>query len=101
MVVVPEHKIFSFFKIPGQYNQDETEDDLRFKFETNGKEGNIVLNSSVYVNIHKFEGESSWFQDKGSVAVPNRMNFRKNSKRSSTPRPHFRKIILQFFPEKP
>ena len=58
MLVVPEHKcnckIFFFLKNPGQYNQDETEDDLRFKFETNSKEGNIVLNSSVYVDIHKF-----------------------------------------------
>ena len=33
---------------------------------------------------------------KGRVALPNRMNFRKNSKRPSTPR-NFRKIILQFF----
>ena len=33
----------------------------------------------------------------GRVALPNRMNFRKNSKRPSTPHPHFLKIILQVF----
>ena len=33
---------------------------------------------------------------KGRVGLPNRMNFRKNSKRPSTP-PHFQKIILQMF----
>ena len=38
---------------------------------------------------------------KGRVAVPKRMNLRKNFKRHLTPPPHFRKIILQFFPEKP
>ena len=35
---------------------------------------------------------------KGRVGLPNPMNFRKNSKRPSTP-PHFRKFILQFFSE--
>ena len=34
----------------------------------------------------------------GRVAEPNRMNFRKNFKRPSTP-PHFWKIIIQFFSE--
>ena len=33
----------------------------------------------------------------GRVALPNRMNFWKNSKRPLTPPPHFWKIILQFF----
>ena len=33
----------------------------------------------------------------GRVAIPNQMNFRKNSKGPSTPPPHLRKIILQFF----
>ena len=39
---------------------------------------------------------ASDIDDKGRVAIPNRMNFRKKSKRPSTP-PYFRKIILQFF----
>ena len=34
---------------------------------------------------------------KGRVPLPNRMNFRKHSKQPSTPSPHFRKIMLQFF----
>ena len=35
---------------------------------------------------------------KRRITPPNRMNFRKNSKRPSTPAPtHFRKIMLQFF----
>ena len=34
---------------------------------------------------------------KGRVPLPNRMNFQKNSTRPSTPTPHFRKIMLQFF----
>ena len=33
----------------------------------------------------------------GRVMVPKQMNFRKNSKLSLTPPPHFRKIMLQFF----
>ena len=33
----------------------------------------------------------------GRMSLPNRMNFRKKSKRPSTPSPHFRKMILQFF----
>ena len=34
------------------------------------------------------------------MALPKRMNFRKNSKRPLTPPPpHFRKIILRFFQE--
>ena len=33
----------------------------------------------------------------GRVRLPNRMNFRKNSKQPSTPPPHFRKIMLQNF----
>ena len=33
----------------------------------------------------------------GRVPLPNRMNFRKNSKRPSTPTPHFWKLMLQFF----
>ena len=32
----------------------------------------------------------------GRVRLPNRMNFRKNSKRPLAPPPHFRKIMLQF-----
>ena len=39
-------------------------------------------------------------QDQGRVLLPNRMNFRKNSKRPSPPplpTRHFRKIMLQFF----
>ena len=36
---------------------------------------------------------------KARVALPYRNNFRKNSKRPSTPPPHFRKIILHFFSE--
>ena len=34
---------------------------------------------------------------KGRVRLPNRMNFQKNSKRTSTPSPYFRKIMLQHF----
>ena len=34
---------------------------------------------------------------KGRITLPNQMNFQKNSRRPSTPPPHFRKIILQFF----
>ena len=35
--------------------------------------------------------------NKWRVRLPNRMNFQKNSKRTSTPSPHFRKIMLQLF----
>ena len=33
---------------------------------------------------------------KGRVTFPNRMNFRKSSKRLLTPPPHFRKVTLRF-----
>ena len=45
------------------------------------------------------------FYTKGRLTVPKQMNFLKSSKRSLTPSPHFRKVILQIFrkimPKKP
>ena len=43
--------------------------------------------------------ERSSSQVKGRVASPKVMNFWKSSKRPLIPPPHFRKILLQFFPE--
>ena len=44
--------------------------------------------------IRVSDGPGERAQRKGRVALPNQMNFRKNSKRPSTPLPHFRKIML-------
>ena len=37
-----------------------------------------------------------WMAPKGRMALPNWMNFRKQSEQPSTP-PHFRNIMVQFF----
>ena len=54
---------------------------------------NLVL--KLWLLIWK-DVTKQWGVEWGRVALPNRMNFRKNFKQPSNP-PSFRKIILQFF----
>ena len=61
------------------------------------------LHKQAYFGMKPIENYINYFNwvitvgAKGRMAAPNRMNFRKNSKRPSTPPPHFCKIMLQIF----
>ena len=61
-------------------------------------DGNYSPQPSQRTGITWISSVQNWpFFTKGRVRLPNRMNFRKNSKWPLTPPPSFLEIILQFF----
>ena len=58
-----------------------------------------VHNINYIFHTHYLYGYTQPHVHKGRVASPKVMNFWKSSKRPLIPPPHFRKIMLRFFPE--
>ena len=66
---------------------------------SDGVTKNMYWEKKSWDKIDSFWGLDPWGlrKYKGRMALPNRMNFRMNSKRPSTSAPHLQKIMLQIF----